>query len=79
MKICSLHFVPKDFYNFWSSYRSLREDAVPSIFPFETVTATKSTTKSRTTRVSRGELAHETTISATECGHSSVVEGSYKH
>ena len=74
-KICSLHFVPKDFYNFWSSYRSLKEDAVPSIFPFETVTATKSTTKGRTTRVSRGELAHETTISATECGHSSVVEG----
>ena len=75
MKICSLYFVPKDFYNFWSSYRSLREDAVPSIFPFETVTATKSTTKGRTTRISRGELAHETTISATECGHSSVVEG----
>ena len=34
-KICSLHFQPKDFYNFWSGYRTLREDAVPSIFPFK--------------------------------------------
>ena len=74
-KIFSLHFVPKDFYNFWSSYRSLKEDAVPSIFHFETVTATKSSIKGRTTRVSQDELVHETTISATECGHSSVVEG----
>ena len=35
-KICSLHFRPTDFYNCWSSYRTLREDAVPSIFPFDT-------------------------------------------
>ena len=32
-KICSLHFSPSDFYN---SYRTLREDAVPSIYPFIT-------------------------------------------
>ena len=41
-----------------SSYRSLREDAVPSVFPFDTATATKKA-KGRTTRVSRGELGHE--------------------
>jgi len=35
-KICSLHFRPADFYNYWSSYRALREDAVLSIFPFDT-------------------------------------------
>ena len=34
-KICSLHFEPSDFYNYWSNYRSLREDAVPSIFSFK--------------------------------------------
>ena len=71
-KICSLHFEPKDFYNFWSSYRSLKEDAVPSIFPFETVTATKTASKGRTTRVSRGELGHQTAVSAGNEGcHSS--------
>ena len=35
-KTCSLHFRPTDFYNYWSSCRTLREDAVPSIFPFDT-------------------------------------------
>ena len=35
-KICSRHFEPSDFYNFWSGYRTLREDAVPSIFAFTT-------------------------------------------
>ena len=35
-KVCSLHFKPTDFYNFESSYRTLREDAVPSIFAFPT-------------------------------------------
>ena len=29
-KICSLHFKETDFYNFWGSYRTLREDAIPS-------------------------------------------------
>ena len=53
-KICSLHFEPKDFYNFWSQYRTLREDAVPSIFPFEPVTAVKT----KQGRVSRGEVGH---------------------
>ena len=34
MKICLLHFQPSDFYNYWSSCPTLREDAVPSILPF---------------------------------------------
>ena len=40
-KICSLHFKPTDFYNYWSSYRTLREDAVPLIFPFGAAGGTK--------------------------------------
>ena len=28
--------MPNDFYNFWGTYRTLREDAVPSVFPFIT-------------------------------------------
>ena len=35
-KICSLHFEPNNFYNFWSGYRILREDAVPTLFEFPT-------------------------------------------
>ena len=35
-KICSLHFRSADIYNYWSSYQNLREDAVPSIFSFNT-------------------------------------------
>ena len=41
----------------------LREDAVPSIFPFETVTAAKG----RTTTVSHGELGHETSKANSHC------------
>jgi len=37
-KICSLHFEPKDFCNYWSKYRSLKDYAVPSIFPFDSAT-----------------------------------------
>ena len=33
-KICSLHFKETDFYNFFGRHRTLREDAVPSVFPF---------------------------------------------
>ena len=40
-KICSLRFMPTDFYNYWSSYRTLREDAVPLIFPFDAAGGTK--------------------------------------
>jgi len=36
-EICSLHFEPTDFYNFWGPCRrALREDAVTSKFPFPT-------------------------------------------
>ena len=72
-----MHFEPKVFYGFWSSYRSLKEDAVPSIFPFEATTVTK-ISKGRTTRVSRGELGHEmaSTSSCTKHFTSSVSKGS---
>ena len=43
-KICSLHFQPKDFYNFWSSYRTLQGDVVPYIFPFDKSKHAKSRT-----------------------------------
>ena len=47
---------------------------MPSIFPFDTTTTTKKV-KSRTTRVSRGELEHETSISSTEHYTGSVSKG----
>ena len=40
-KICSLHYKPTYFYNYWSSYRTLREDAVPLTFPFDAAGGTK--------------------------------------
>ena len=40
-KICSLHFPPEDFYNFESHYRTLKENAVPSIFPYKSAQQVK--------------------------------------
>ena len=55
-KICSLHFLTTDFYNFWGTYRTLREDAVPSVFPF---TTKKSTSRRPLVRVRSNEPSVE--------------------
>ena len=34
-KVNPLHLKPTDFYNYWSGYRTLKENAVLSIFPFK--------------------------------------------
>ena len=34
-KVNPLHLKPTDFYNYWSGYRTLKENVVPSIFPFD--------------------------------------------
>ena len=49
-KICLLHFKPKDFYNYWSSYRTLREDAIPSTFPFNNESWSEAARSSSRTR-----------------------------
>ncbi|XP_065893744.1 uncharacterized protein [Dysidea avara] len=58
-KICSLHFLPTDFYNFFGEYRTLREDAVPSIFPFETK---KSTPRRQLVRVGLDKSSDESSM-----------------
>ena len=55
-KICSLHFLPTDFYNFWGNYRTLKEEAVPSVFPFATK---KITPRRKLVRVGRDESNEE--------------------
>ena len=47
-KICSLHFKETDFYNFWGSYRTLREDSIPSIFDFDSGRSSARTVSRRT-------------------------------
>ena len=47
-KICSLHFKETDFYNFWGSYRTLREDSIPSIFDFDSGRSSAQTVSRRT-------------------------------
>ena len=50
----SPYFLPTDFYNFWGTYRTLREDAVPSVFPF---TTKKSTSRRQLIRVGCDEFS----------------------
>ncbi len=59
-KICSLHFKPTDFYNYWSGYRTLTEDAVPSIFPFDAENRSKP--RAPTTRRARSRSSPMTPL-----------------
>ena len=69
-KICSLHFKETDFYNFWGSYRTLREDSIPSIFDFDSGRSSARTVSRRSlVRPSVSEVVDES--GASEDGNGS--------
>ena len=61
-KICSLHFKETDFYNFWGSYRTLKEDSIPSVFDFDSGTSERSSARA----VSRRSLVRPCPPSVSE-------------